>query len=71
MNKSPLEVPRPKPLGACDPTGFGLGTSKGDTFNIIPPRLLHIMFQSYGLTKMVIFSKIKCVLVKYKKGDTS
>ena len=34
-----------KTLGACGPSGFGLGTSRGTTFTMIPPRLFQIMSQ--------------------------
>ena len=30
-------------LGACGPLGFGLGTSLGTLFTMIPPRLFQIM----------------------------
>ena len=32
-----------KTLGACGPSSFGLGTSLGTTFTMIPPRLFQIM----------------------------
>ena len=32
-------------LGDCGPSGFGLGTSLGKTFTMIPPRLFQIMSQ--------------------------
>ena len=32
-----------KTLGACGPSGFGLGTSLGTPFTMIPPRLFKIM----------------------------
>ena len=32
-----------KTLGACGPSVFGLGTSQGTPFTMIPPRLFHIM----------------------------
>ena len=35
--------PAAKTLGACGPSGFGLGTSLGTTFTMIPPRLFQIM----------------------------
>ena len=37
--------PVAKTLGACGPSGFGLGTSLGTTFTMIPPRLFQIMSQ--------------------------
>ena len=35
--------PADKTLGACGPSGFGLETSLGTTFTMIPPRLFKIM----------------------------
>ena len=35
--------PAAKTLGACGPSGFGLGTSLGTTFTMVPPRLFQIM----------------------------
>ena len=32
-----------KTLGACSPSGFGLGNSLGTTFTMIPPQLFQIM----------------------------
>ena len=43
VNVVPREVPRPKPSGPGAPSGFGLGTSLGTTFTMIPPRLFQIM----------------------------
>ena len=44
---SALEGSMAKTLGACGPSGFGLGTSLGCTpFTMIPPRLFQIMYQS-------------------------
>ena len=40
-----LGGPAVKTLGACGPSGFGLGTSLGTTFTMIPPRLFQIMSQ--------------------------
>ena len=39
--------PAAKTLGACGPSGFGLGTSLGTTFTMIPPRLFQIMSQDH------------------------
>ena len=36
---SPSESPAAKTLGACGPSGFGLGTSLGTPFAMIPPGL--------------------------------
>ena len=41
VNKVPREVPWPKP--DCGPSCFGLGTSLGTTFTMIPPRLFHTL----------------------------
>ena len=38
---SPSESPVAKTLWACGPSGFGLGTSLGTPFPMIPPRLFH------------------------------
>ena len=38
-----LGGPAAKTLGACGPSSFGLGTSLGTTFTMIPPRLFQIM----------------------------
>ena len=40
-----LRGPAAKTLGACGPFGFGLWTSLGTTFTMIPPRLFQIMSQ--------------------------
>ena len=37
--------PAAKTLGACGPSGFGLGTSLGTTFTMVPPQLFQIMSQ--------------------------
>ena len=39
VNEVRQEVPRPKTLGACGPSSFGLGTSLGTPFTIIAFRL--------------------------------
>ena len=39
--------PVAKTLGACGPLGFGLGTSLGTTFTMVPPPLFQIMSQCY------------------------
>ena len=36
-------VPQAKTLRPCGPAGFGLGTSLGTPFTMIPPRLFQIM----------------------------
>ena len=41
-----LGGPAAKILGASGPSGFGLGTSLGTTFTMIPPRLFQIMSHS-------------------------
>ena len=38
VNGVPREVPRPKPEGPQAPRVFGLGTSRGTTFTMLPPR---------------------------------
>ena len=43
--------PAAKTLGACGPSGFGLGTSLGTTFTMIPPRLFQIMSQDKWQSK--------------------
>ena len=45
VNVVPLEVPRSKILGACGPSGFGLGTSLRTPFTTLPPRLFQTMSQ--------------------------
>ena len=37
--------PTAKTLGACSPSGFGLGTSLGTPFTMKPPRLFQIRYQ--------------------------
>ena len=39
-------VPRPKTLGACGPSGFGIGTFLVTPFTTIHPRLFHTLSQS-------------------------
>ena len=57
VNGVPREVPRSKILGACGPSGFGLGTSLRTPFTMIPPWLFHIMsfFRLTGLVKRDFF----------------
>ena len=43
LNGVPREVPRTKTLGACDPLGFGLGTSLGTLFTHSPSAFPHIV----------------------------
>ena len=47
-----VRSPAAKTLGACGPTGFGLGTSLGTPFTMIPPRIFHrlshCMFRGLG-----------------------
>ena len=48
VNVVPWEVPQPKP------SGFGLGTSQGTTFTMIPPRLFQIMSKYIELQLSVL-----------------
>ena len=41
--------PAAETLGACGPLGFGLGTSLGTPFTMIPPRFFQKMFHYTGL----------------------
>ena len=43
-----VQCPMAKTLGACGPSGFGLGTSLGTTFTLKPPQLIQIMSHSWG-----------------------
>ena len=43
-----------KTLAACGPSGFGLGTSLGTTFTMIPPRLFQIMFHRHIYPKVYV-----------------
>ena len=43
VNVVPREVPGLKPLEPAAPLSFGLGTSLGTPFTMIPPRLFQIM----------------------------
>ena len=45
VNVVSREVPAAKTPRACGPSGFGLGTSLGTTFTMMPPRLFQIMSQ--------------------------
>ena len=45
VNGVPWEVPWPKTLGACGPSGFGLGTSLGILFTTLHSRLFHTLSQ--------------------------
>ena len=47
VNGVPWEVLGQKTLRACGPSVFGLGTSLGTPFTIIPPRLFHTISQGY------------------------
>ena len=40
--------PAANTLAACGPSGFGLGTSPGTTFTMLPPWLFQIMSQSWN-----------------------
>ena len=44
--------PAAKTLGACGPSGFGLGTSLGITFTMVPPRFFHRMSQTVSPTSV-------------------
>ena len=61
VNVVPREVPRPKP---CGPSGFGLGTSRGTTFTMIPPRLLQIMSHYTGLEQGILLELNPNILVR-------
>ena len=50
---SPSESPAAKTIGACGPLGFGLGTSLGTPFTMIPPRLFHRFSQKLNWKKTV------------------
>ena len=43
VNGVPRGSPAAKTLRACDPSGFGLGTSLGTPFTTLPPRIFQIM----------------------------
>ena len=45
-----------KTLGACGPSGFGLGTSLGTPFTMIPPRLFQIMYHSPHSTLYILYT---------------
>ena len=49
--------PTAKTLGACGPSGFGLGTSRGTPFTMIHPRLFHTfsLFCHPGRVKRDLF----------------
>ena len=49
-------------LGTCGPSGFGLGTSLGTTFTMIPSRLFQIM-SHYTLSDALYGSEHGAVLV--------
>ena len=55
-----------KTLGACGPSGFGLGTSLGTPFTTLHPRLFHIMSQStYALQyTMMYFNSLHHILME-------
>ena len=52
---SPLGSPAAKILGVCGPSVFGLGTSHGTPFTIIPPRLFHTLSQD-SFYRLAIFN---------------
>ena len=57
VNIVPQEVPRPKSLGACGPSGFWPWNSLGTKFTSIPPRHFHTLYQ-YCETKFFTISII-------------
>ena len=63
---SPSESPAAKTLGACGPSGFGLGTSLGTSFTTLPPRLFQIMSQ-YLVQLHVIFNRKWYILGEKKE----
>ena len=65
VNVVPREGPRPKPSGPAAPRAFGLGTSLGTTFTMIPPRLFQIMSQCMKEMCAVYKSRLFTVQVYY------
>ena len=63
VNAVPREVPRPKTLGACGTLGFGLGTSLGTPFTMIPPRLFQIMYNPMTNTEFLSLADNRDVTV--------
>ena len=51
-------------LGACGPSGFGLGTSLGTPFTMIPPRLFQIMSHYTGLGQRILVELNPNILVR-------
>ena len=61
VNGVPREVPRPKTLGACGPSGFGLWISLGTPFTMMPPRLFHtLLFHSKAYKARCTVCCIQC-----------
>ena len=56
--------PAAKTQGACGPSGFGLGTSLGTTFTMIPPRLFQIMSHYIGLGQRILLELNPNILVR-------
>ena len=54
--------PAAKTLGACGPSGFGLGTSLGTIFTMIPPGLFKIMSQYTLYTLHFTLYTVHCTL---------
>ena len=48
-------------LWACGPFGFGLGTSLGTPFTMIPPRLFHTLSIDFGFTNLKSVYTVYCV----------
>ena len=56
--------PAAKTLGACGPSGFGLGTSLGTQFTMIPPRLFQIMSHYTRLGQRILVELTANILVR-------
>ena len=60
---SPLESPVAKTLGACDPSGFGLGIFLRTPFTMIPPRLFHRLSHCTGTcTQSTTIRWLQCIV---------
>ena len=65
------KVSWPKTLGACGPSGLGLGTSQGTPFTMIPTRLFQTFsfFHHPGLVKRDFFKPMVSLGVSLENGE--
>ena len=58
VTEIPWESPAAKTLGACGPSGFGLGTFLGRLFTTLPPQVFQIISQSFPPLAIVEYFSI-------------